>query len=144
MPTLETWKLNHCFYASSFVNLTGAWVRYFGFHKYAVSLLGNILISAAQLWSLQSPGIIAERWFPSEQRVMATSIAFFANIMGLSFGYLLSAYVVKENAEDITNVQLYQAIIMSVPFVLMLAFFRDDKPSHAPNLAANTIKMPIF
>ena len=57
-------------------------------------LLGAITISMSCNGFLQAPGIIAEKWFPVEEKVLATGLAIFSNTIGFSFGYLTSVYIV--------------------------------------------------
>jgi len=77
------------------------------------------------LFLLSAPGIVAERWFSIEERVLATSIALFSSIMGISFGYLTSAYIVGDDPDRIPVIIYYSSIWMTIPFIACLLFFKN-------------------
>lgn len=77
--------------------------------------------------------------------MVALSIGFFSNVMGLSYGYLMGAYLVgkpfidkhDENAEitdEMNTYLLIEAIGMAIPFFLHLAVLKNE-PKIMPNAA---------
>jgi FLVCR family feline leukemia virus subgroup C receptor-related protein len=91
---------------------------------------------------LSIPGIIAEKWFPVEERLLSTGIAMFSNTIGYSFGYMIAALVVENDPNQISSLLLYSSIYMTVSFVLCLIFFRNE-PKNKPNITSQTSKLSI-
>jgi len=65
------------------------------------------------------------------ERLLSTGIAIFMNTIGMSFGYLSSAYIAANESDNIKNLLLYSSIWMSVPFVCCIMFFRNKPPNVA-------------
>ncbi len=93
--TLISWRLTTSLYVSAFLNCVGAWIRYAAARDYWLSLFGALVIAMSQLWSLSAPAIIIDRWFPASERVLVVSISMGTSIVGISFGYMISAGLVN-------------------------------------------------
>lgn len=121
----------------AFIQLVGGWVRYAADDSYQIAFLGVFIIAMSQLIILQAPVVLAERWFPSHERILATSLVFFINIQGLSYGSLSSAYYVGDDKTKIHAHLFIQAIVLSVPAFLCLVFMKN-KPKYPANVASTT------
>lgn len=75
---------------------------------------------------------IAERWFPPNERTLATSIGTLMMYLGLNYGFILSAAYVttdlkdhKKLIEQITNIHFITLILSALAFILCLCFARS-------------------
>lgn len=69
------------------------------------------------------------------ERVTATGIMIFSNVMGLSIGFLTSAYFVSD-VSNMSNYLLLTAIVLSAAFVPGIFVFRD-KPAVPANQSSD-------
>lgn len=122
--------------ASSIMTSAGAWVRFAAGDSFWVAMLGEFVITVAQLVVLPAPVAISERWFAQDERLLATSIAFFSNMGGLSFGYLSSALMVGDDPRLISHYLFVMAILLTVP-VLLCALFMKNRPRSPPNFSSS-------
>ncbi|KRX07330.1 Major facilitator superfamily domain, general substrate transporter [Pseudocohnilembus persalinus] len=109
--------------------MIGGLGRYFFGHNFTGALISTTMIAIAQLWVLPAPAILTEIWFIPQERPVAISIAFFCNILGLSFFQLVACYMVKQQ-QDLNDFLLFQGIFMAVPFILSILFIKN-KPKHS-------------
>lgn len=119
------WRLGFSLKLGTLLNAVGGWIRYVGDDSYSYALTGQIVLSMAQLFILPAPVIIAERWFGSAERLTATGIMLFSNVLGLSFGFLTSVYYVNQPAH-IPNYIFYMAVCLSLSFLPGLFIFHDQ------------------
>ncbi|EDV21992.1 uncharacterized protein TRIADDRAFT_59549 [Trichoplax adhaerens] len=149
---LETDGLKAAVTYGGLLNAIGAWLRYSGSHPdtFWLLMVGQIVSSLAQSFTLGIPAKLAAIWFPMNQRSAATAIAVFANQVGSAIGFILSPIsvpVVINQAvfsHNLSNLLLAQAcscmiiIILifigtaqyndneNIPSVLDLQLARDD------------------
>ena len=86
---------------------------------------------------------IAERWFGMAERVTATGIMIFLNVLGLSIGFLTSAYMVTKESE-MSNYLLIAAIALSASFIPGLFIFKDKPKTHANQSSDNKDKIDVL
>lgn len=55
--------------------------------SYALAVIGQLCCGSAQLFTLATPVLIAENWFPPRERVTATGLGALSNQVGLSFAF---------------------------------------------------------
>lgn len=80
--------------------------------QFVIAIIGQIIAGCAQPFVLFTPTKVAEFWFPSSQRALATTITGMANPAGIVLGNLISPMIV-------TN---YQRIPFLVFIKLLIRF----------------------
>ena len=79
------------------------------------------------------PPLLSATWFPSEERVLATSIGYTAQNIGIAIAFLLCPFVVQD-ASDIPTLNKVQAGL-SVALLVIAAVF-PSQPALAPSSSA--------
>lgn len=86
----------------------GGWLRILSGKNITYAILSQFLIAIAQIFILETPActminifknvhfflVLAERWFHSKERILATSIGVYSNYAGIGLGYLFSPLIV--------------------------------------------------
>jgi len=66
--------------------------KYYSGDNYLLAVVSTCLYAVSLSWVLSAPAILAERWFAPSERILALSIGYFCDVLGLSYGYLFAAY----------------------------------------------------
>jgi len=119
------------FWIKCFINVSGFWTL----------MLGQFFAALGQPFILGCPAKVAQFWFNDKQRALATTIGSAANPLGSAIGFLLPMLFVTSkdpnSTEEQRRVQIFdmlfwEAVAMSVFFVLVLLLFRN-KPETPPS-----------
>lgn len=108
---------------------------------YVCVLLGQAIVALAQPFVLNLPGVIAGRWFGSNERDLATTLGTLSNIVGQALGQALSPLCVgsaEATTEDFLVLTGHQLVVAAVVLVWTYACFVDRPPS-PPNYAETKI-----
>ncbi len=107
---------------------------------YYIVLGAQLLSGFAQPVFSNNPSRIAATWFPSHQRVMATTIASLSNPIGIALGQLLPGLFVKEQVpqkpgDPPCDFMFYLCLQLGAAalFSLLAIFFFSEKPPTAPS-----------
>eukprot|EP00940_MAST-03C_sp_MAST-3C-sp2_P001285 g1285.t1 len=118
---------------------------------YGILLLGQAVVALAQPLVLNIPGVIAGRWFGSQERDLATTIGTISNILGQALGQALSPVCVKEpdeggdGAEDRVENDRGFKILLGWQFAIAVSFFLwtycgfRSRPPTPPNYSLTKI-----
>ena len=105
------------------VVLTGvcALLRGFFGDNYTLVLIITFGFAIAQPFLLNSPGLVAGKWFPEKERATANSVGLLCSYLGMCVGLLLTP-VLLESGMTIKEMLLTYGIIGAVAAVLFLIF----------------------
>ena len=114
--------------AASFPRIKALWLETEG------QLFGQTIMAFAHIFSAVGMPVYSAIWHPTKERVLSTSILFFATILGGGTGFVLAPLIIGENPSRVPLFFLVQAIIGTVACVPALAFQR--KPPTPPSRSA--------
>jgi hypothetical protein len=108
------------------------WTRYLIDVSFAFTIVGSLLASCGN-----SPSKIANAWFRPSIVAIVTSLGIMFNLASNSLAVILPSFFVNSSStkEDVIQLILFEAIIVSVPLIIMIVFLRD-KPTHPPSYAS--------
>lgn len=140
---LEKFGLHTIALTSSSLNCLGAWVKLGSLkpHLFAVTMLGQIIFSVAQVFILGMSSRIASVWFGANEVSKACSIAVFGNQLGTAIGFLVPPVLVP-NIEDQDKLAYHISImfciiggVATLLFILSSSYSRRilNIPSAGPN-----------
>jgi hypothetical protein len=95
--------------------------------------LGTVFASMAQVGILSVPGLLAQRWFSTAWRPVATSVAALANQLGIAVAFILTPVCVVTGA-DFLNFSIGVAAVC-VALVGALALLFEEAPRVAPSVS---------
>lgn len=149
-----SWLLNRkglrfCVLLGSFGTCLGSWIKCLSISpdRFWVTMTGQAIVAASQLFILNIPPRLAAVWFGSNEVSSATSFGVFGNQVGIALGFLLPPLLFKgiEGKIGVRDVETVSAglnilfvtvaCVTSLLFVLKLIFF-DDRPPYPPSTAA--------
>ena len=112
------------------VVLTGvcALLRGFFGDNYTLVLIITFGFAIAQPFLLNSPGLVAGKWFPEKERATANSVGLLCSYLGMCVGLLLTP-VLLESGMTIKEMLLTYGIIGAVAAVLFLIFVKEKPPT---------------
>lgn len=112
------------------VVLTGvcALLRGFFGDSYTMVLIITIGFAIAQPFLLNSPGLVAGKWFPEKERATANSVGLLCSYLGMCVGLLLTP-VLLESGMTIKGMLLTYGIVGALAAVLFLIFVREKPPT---------------
>jgi len=93
-----------------------------GFSQTLVALVGPIVMSA--------PPKLSSRWFPVNERTVATAIGTCANNLGSGVGFVVPPYLVE--IYGFRNFLLIEAGLAALLFILTIIYF-PESPPHPPS-----------
>ncbi|KAI5789055.1 cell surface receptor/MFS transporter [Geopyxis carbonaria] len=101
--------------AACLLLLAGNWIRYAGARaaSFPVTMVGQLLIGAAQPFVLSAPPHYSDAWFTPAGRISATAAASLANPVGAALGQLINPMWATA-PEDIPDMVLWVAVITTV------------------------------
>ena len=138
----ENLPTHHVVYITVLLQVVGCWIRSlaFVFDEFWPLFVGTaIFVSSVPLFT-NAISLIANQWFPDNQRATATSLISLAIPVGSLFSLILSGLAASgidesNQSECISAVKLVTTIhnfIVTVFSILTLLFFRE-KPPHPPS-----------
>lgn len=118
--------------ASIFI-LLGNWIRYGATvvgqsGNFGAVMFGQVLSGIAQPFVLAAPTTYSDLWFTSDGRVAATAVMTLANPLGGALAQLVNPFWTN-TPDDIPNMVLYIAIIVSVPLPSNSSVHSSDQSS---------------
>lgn len=96
--------------------------------SFGVVMFGQLLGALAQPLMLNAPARIANDWFSTKERDIATVVMTMANGIGNAGGAFLPTYLVNE-PKDIAWLLLYQAVPALIILVFMVLLVRERPPT---------------
>lgn len=66
----------------------GGWIKYVGGDSMEAYFLGFFLIGCSQMFLLNAPVTVVDRWFGASERNLATAVGSFVNGLGINFGFM--------------------------------------------------------
>ncbi|XP_008506972.1 choline/ethanolamine transporter FLVCR2-like isoform X1 [Equus przewalskii] len=124
------------------LNCLGAWVKLGSLkpHLFAVTMLGQVICSVAQVFILGMPSYMAAVWFRRDEVLRASTIAVLGNQLGNGLGFLVPPLLVP-NIEDRDKLAYHISILFYITggvatlcFLLVIIVFKE-KPINPPNRA---------
>uniref|UniRef100_A0A9L0TSQ6 Major facilitator superfamily (MFS) profile domain-containing protein n=1 Tax=Equus caballus TaxID=9796 RepID=A0A9L0TSQ6_HORSE len=97
------------------LNCLGAWVKLGSLkpHLFAVTMLGQVICSVAQVFILGMPSYMAAVWFRSDEVLRASTIAVLGNQLGNGLGFLVPPLLVP-NIEDRDELAYHISILFYI------------------------------
>lgn len=105
-----------------------ALVRGFWGDSYAVVLASTVGFAIAQPFILNSPGLVAGKWFPENERATANSVGLLCSYVGMCVGLLLTP-VLLEGGMGIKAILILYGIIAAVTAALFVIFVKEKPPT---------------
>jgi hypothetical protein len=133
--------LRHALCLGAALNLTGAALKIFPWPlSYAVNspstayfcaFLGTFLQALAQLFTLNTPVLLAQAWFGAHERVTATAIASSANAAGCAFAFGLVPLVLgsEPNATSVQDLLIVHLLLVGGATFLVYQRFQSRPPT---------------
>lgn len=117
--------------------MMGVWARCLIQVSFGFPLLGSLLAAVGNIFIINSPSKMANVWFKPSMVAMITTLGVMSNLASNAVGVVFPSFFVNSNsnAQDIEDLLLYEAIIVSVPCMACLLLMRK-KPSQSPSYAA--------
>lgn len=89
---------------ASTLQAVGCWVRVLGaispVGKFAVSLLGQLILSCSAPLFLIAPSALAVKWFPAQERGSVVALSSGAYMLGVAFVFVLAPYAMHSATSD--------------------------------------------
>ncbi|XP_065647376.1 uncharacterized MFS-type transporter C09D4.1 isoform X2 [Hydra vulgaris] len=110
---------------------TGFHLAGFGQNSFNFFIIGQIFAAIGTSAILQMPNQLSSQWFPSNERGKSTAIGFLMSLVGGSFGFLQSTYMITEynNFHKLNNQFLMfyftRFVFVIITFLFTLIFFKS-------------------
>ena len=117
-----------CFVAAAVLVSAGAWLRLLLEVEQSVfCLLGSALAAIGNIFVLNTPSKVALHWFKKEKVGIVTFTGVLAGIISNTVGASIPSFIIGKNAttEEIKSFLMLEAIVITIPFVLLTIFFRE-------------------
>ncbi|WP_206458233.1 MFS transporter [Anaerovorax sp. IOR16] len=111
------------------MGVSGIFRGFFG-DSYAMVMIATVGFAIAQPFILNSPGLVAGKWFPESERATANSIGLLSSYIGMCIGLLLTPVIV-EGGMSIKEMLILYGIIGAVVAILFVIFVKE-KPETPP------------
>ncbi|KAI2809303.1 hypothetical protein BLOT_000451 [Blomia tropicalis] len=88
---LDNYGLRPCLIIASLGNAAGSWIKCLSVNPslFWVSMIGQTVVAASQLFILNIPPLLAATWFSAEDVTKATAYGVFGNQVGIALGFLI-------------------------------------------------------
>ncbi len=98
--------------------------------SYTMVVAATVGFAIAQPFILNSPGLVAGKWFPEKERATANSIGLLSSYFGMCVGLLVTPLMLSEGADIKKMLMIYGvvALIGAATFIL----FAKEKPLTPP------------
>ena len=112
------------------VVLTGicALIRGIWGQSYAAVVAATVGFAIAQPFILNSPGLVAGKWFPENERATANSVGLLCSYVGMCIGLLLTP-VLLEAGMSIQTMLLTYGVVGAITAVLFLLLVKEQPPT---------------
>ena len=112
------------------VVLTGvcALVRGVWGSSYTVVVIASVGFAVAQPFILNSPGLVAGKWFPENERATANSVGLLCSYIGMCIGLLLTP-VLLEGGMGIQSILMTYGVVGAVTAVLFVLLVKEAPPT---------------
>lgn len=112
------------------VILTGAAALMRGFFgdSYSGVLAATVGFAIAQPFILNSPGLVAGKWFPEGERATANGVGLLCSYVGMCVGLLLTPVLVEAGVAIGTLLMIY-GVVGAVTALLFVVFVREAPPT---------------
>lgn len=114
------------------VVLTGvcALIRGFWGESYTAVVIASVGFAVAQPFLLNSPGLVAGRWFPENERATANSVPLLCSYLGMCIGLLLTPVLLGAGLTIKSMLLLYGAVgaVTAAAFLILV----KEKPPTPP------------
>ena len=105
--------------------------------NFIYAIIGQTIMSIGQPFIINACPKISANWFPQKERIVATSVAAYANIFGVALGCFVPSIFFEDNDVNLPEearkhcfkMNLYLTIIATVILVLSLILFKDKPQS---------------
>ena len=140
---LNKFGLRYSMVIAACLNAAGAMIRYFGDYfphpgqRLTMILVGQAVAAASQPVFLDSPTLLAARWFGESERAIANTIASVANPVGMAVASILSPSIVT-NSSHMRDMLLITAAPALAGLILVVFFFKS-KPPTPPSASAHEV-----
>lgn len=100
-------------------------------------LLGSALAAVGNIFILNTPSKVALNWFSTDRVPIVTFTGILATLISLTIGASIPGFLIDEDStpQEIKDFLFIEAIVVTVPYVFLMIFFRE-KPEHPPSKAA--------
>eukprot|EP00730_Choanoeca_flexa_P013395 TRINITY_DN5270_c0_g1_i1.p1 TRINITY_DN5270_c0_g1~~TRINITY_DN5270_c0_g1_i1.p1 ORF type:complete len:461 (+),score=85.98 TRINITY_DN5270_c0_g1_i1:122-1504(+) len=138
---LNKFGLRYSMVLAAWLNAAGAVIRYGGDYlphpkqRLALVLLGQSVAAASQPVFLDSPTLLAARWFGEGERATANTIASVANPVGMAVASIITPSIVSDSSH-MRDMLLVMAAPAVIGLVLVTLFFKSSPPT-APSASAH-------
>ena len=111
-------------------------------HGFVFIMLGQIFAGLAFSFVMQIPAELSAQWFSNDERSKATSIGFFANLIGVAIGFVQPTNMVKDSSSnyivkrELLKFYVSQLIFLVVTLLLVYMSF-EDKPPYPPSCSVS-------
>jgi MFS family permease len=121
---VERMSLRVCLVAGCLLNVAGAALKLglaVAMPHYAVLIAAQCVLAVAQIFLLSAPPLVADEWFPPQQRAAATAVGSMANNVGIALGMLLAPLMVTQDTaatpHDFVGFFVLQLAMSAVPLL---------------------------
>jgi len=111
------------------MGVSGLFRGLFG-ESYAMVMVATVGFAIAQPFILNSPGLVAGKWFPESERATANSIGLLSSYIGMCIGLLLTPVII-EAGMSIKDMLLFYGVIGAI-IALLFVIFVKEKPETPP------------
>lgn len=98
--------------------------------SYNMVLIATIGFSIAQPFLLNSPGLVAGKWFPEKERATANGVGLLCSYLGMCIGLLVTPVLIG-SCMEIKNMLMLYGIIAMITAILFVVFVKE-KPETPP------------
>lgn len=110
--------------------------------RLSVLVLGQSLGALGQPFITNAPSAVAAAWFPTSQRVLATSLAIVANTLGAAAGFVLPPEILSSDAENMPALLYSTAGALVLVALLSIVFLRAH-PHIPPSISGSEPPAPM-
>ena len=96
--------------------------------SYTAVLVATVGFAVAQPFLLNSPGLVAGKWFPENERATANSVGLLCSYVGMCLGLLLTP-VMLDAGMTIKGMLTAYGVLGVVTAVLFVAFVKEKPPT---------------
>ncbi len=111
------------------MGVSGLFRGFFG-ESYTMVMIATVGFAIAQPFILNSPGLVAGKWFPESERATANSVGLLSSYIGMCVGLLLTPVVIAAGMSIKGMLMLYGAV--GAVAALLFVIFVKEKPQTPP------------
>lgn len=111
------------------MGVSGLFRGFFG-ESYIMVMVATVGFAIAQPFILNSPGLVAGKWFPESERATANSIGLLSSYIGMCIGLLLTPILIEVGA-SIKEILLAYGAVGAIVAALFVIFVKE-KPQTPP------------